>query len=293
MAHKLQQGLHHGEAAERSEQDCIELPAPSFWPFVTAAGITMLVAGLVTNVAFLVVGAVVVFSGILGWWHDVIPNEQHEEVPINQALRPSPIMVEERSVVRLRAGEGGHRVRIPEEVHPYSAGVWGGLAGGAAMAAMACLYGLVAQHSIWYPVNLLAGVIMPDMGSATLEQLRAYHGFAFFAALIGHAVISTLVGIVYAVMLPMFPKYAPFWAGILVPVFWSGLVATTLDVLNPAMNARISWPWFVACQLGFGLVGGFVIARSVRIKTMQSWTLAERAFIEAPGLRHRNEGDPK
>jgi hypothetical protein len=48
------------------------------------------------------------------------------------------------------------------------------------------------------------------------------------------------------------------------------------------MNARISWPWFVACQLGFGLVGGFVIARSTSIATMQSWSLAERAFLEAP-----------
>jgi hypothetical protein len=285
MEHNLLPGLHHGEAAERSEQDSIELPAPSFWPFVTAAGIAMIGAGFVTNVAFLVVGAVVVFIAVLGWWRAVIPVEEHEEVPINQALRPAPIMVEARSVVRLRAGEGGHRVRIPEEVHPYYAGVWGGLAGGAAMAALACLYGVVSQHSIWYPVNLLAGVIMPGMGSATLEQLRAYHGLAFFAALIGHTVISILVGVIYAVILPMFPKYAAFWAGILVPVFWTGLVATTLDVLNPAMNARISWPWFVACQLGFGLVGGYVIARSVRIKTMQSWTLAERAFIEAPGLR--------
>jgi len=59
-------------------------------------------------------------------------------------------------------------------------------------------------------------------------------------------------------------------------------VATTLDIVNPAMNARISWPWFVACQLGFGLVGGFVIARSTSISTMQSWSLAERAFLEAP-----------
>jgi hypothetical protein len=77
----------------------------------------------------------------------------------------------------------------------------------------------------------------------------------------------------------MFPKYAPFWAGILMPVIWSGLVATTLNILNPALNARISWPWFVVCQLGFGLVGGFIIARSTHIRTLQSWTLAERAFL--------------
>jgi hypothetical protein len=285
--------LHHGEAGERSEHTHIQLPAPTFWPMVFAFGLTLLFAGLVTHWAVGVVGFIVAFRAALGWWHDVIPQEEHEEVPIEPELRPAPILVETRSVVRLRAGEQGHRVRIPEEVHPYSAGLWGGLAGGAAMAALACAYGLIAEHSIWYPVNLLAGVVLPGMGSATIEQLRAFNGLAFGAALVGHICISGLMGIIYAVMLPMFPKYAPFWAGILMPLFWSGLVATTLNVIDPAMNGRISWPWFVVCQLAFGLVGGFFIARSTSIKTMQSWTLAERAFVEAPGVRPAREDDEK
>ena len=273
---------HHGEAGELTEQTHIEMPAPTFWPMVFAFGVTLLFAGLVTHYAISVVGFVILFRGVLGWWHNVIPHEEHEELAIEMDLRPAPIMVEARSVVRLKLGEAGHRTRIPEEIHPYSAGLWGGLAGGAAMAGLACLYGLVAQHSIWYPVNLLSGVVIPDLGNATTEQLRAFNGLAFGAALVGHAIISILVGIVYAVMLPMFPKYAPFRAGILMPLFWSGLVATTLNILNPAMNSRINWPWFVVCQLGFGLVGGFFIARSTSIRTMQSWSLAERAFLEAP-----------
>jgi hypothetical protein len=89
----------------------------------------------------------------------------------------------------------------------------------------------------------------------------------------------------------MFPKYAPFWAGILVPLLWTGLVATLLGILNPAMVGRISWPWFVASQLGFGLVAGYVIARSTMIQTMQSWNLAERVFLEAPGVKPPREED--
>ncbi|HTU45683.1 MAG TPA: hypothetical protein VMF91_11510 [Bryobacteraceae bacterium] len=289
MAHET----HHGEAGERSEQTHIELPAPTFWPIVLAFGITLLFAGLVTHWVVGLVGLVIALRATVGWWHNVIPHEEHEELPIDPALRPAPILVETRSVVRLRAGEQGHRVRIPEEVHPYSAGLWGGLAGGAAMAALACLYGLVAQHSLWYPVNLLAGVVIPDMGHATLEQLRAFNGLAFVAALVGHICISILMGIVYAVMLPMFPKYAPFWAGILMPLFWSGLVATTLNIIDPAMNGRINWLWFAICQLAFGLVAGYVIARSTNIKTMQSWTLAERAFVDAPGVRPAREDEEK
>lgn len=283
--------LHHGEAAERTEETHIELPAPTFWPIVFAFGLTLLFAGLLTHWSIGVVGFIIGIRGVIGWWGDVIPHEKHEEVPIEAALRPAPVMVEARSVVHLQLGQQGHRVRIPEKVHPYSAGVWGGLAGGAAMAGLAVLYGLIAKHSIWYPVNLLAGVVIPNLGNASLEQLRAFNGVAFLAALIGHVILSCLVGIVYAVMLPMFPKYAPFWAGILMPLFWSGLVATTLNILNPALNGRISWPWFVVCQLAFGLVGGYVIARSTSISTMQSWPIAERAFLHAPGVSEPPEDD--
>jgi hypothetical protein len=283
--------LHHGEAAERTEETHIELPAPTFWPIVFAFGLTLLFAGLLTHWSIGVVGFIIGIRGVIGWWGDVIPHEKHEEVPIEAALRPTPVMVEARSVVHLQLGQQGHRVRIPEKVHPYSAGVWGGLAGGAAMAGLAVLYGLIAKHSIWYPVNLLAGVVIPNLGNASLEQLRAFNGVAFLAALIGHVILSCLVGIVYAVMLPMFPKYAPFWAGILMPLFWSGLVATTLNILNPALNGRISWPWFVVCQLAFGLVGGYVIARSTSISTMQSWPIAERAFLHAPGVSEPSEDD--
>ncbi len=282
---------HHGEASERTGESHIELPAPTFWPIVFAFGLALVAAGLLTYWAISAVGLIIVIRGMIGWWFNVIPHEEHEAVEINPALRPAPLPVEARSVMRLGLGEAGHRVRIPEQVHPYSAGIWGGLAGGTAMAALACLYGLVAEHSIWYPINLLAGVVIPNLGEASLAQLRAFSGLAFMAAVVGHGVISCLVGVVYAVMLPMFPKYAPFWAGILMPVFWSGLVATVLNIINPALNGRISWPWFVVCQLGFGLVGGYVIARSTSIRTMQSWGIAERAFIHAPGMSPPREED--
>ena len=285
----MSQERDHGEAGERSGQSHIELPAPTFWPIIFAFGITLLFAGIITHWSISAVGFVIAARGVFGWWRNVIPHEEHEEVPIDPYLRPAPIDVEARSVVRLAAGENRHRVRIPEKVHPYSSGIWGGLAGGAAMAVLACLYGLVAQHSIWYPVNLLAGAVIPQVGMDTPEQLRLFNMVAFIAALVGHVGLSILVGIIYAVMLPMFPKYAPFWAGILMPLFWSALVAVSLSILNPALNERINWPWFVVCQLAYGLVGGFFIARSTSISTMQSWTLAERAFIEAPGLHHTDE----
>jgi hypothetical protein len=282
-----------GRPDERTTQTHIRMPAPSYWPMVLAFGIGFVLAGLITHFIVTIVGAIIALRAAVGWWREVIPAEVLEEAPIDLAHRPAPIEAETRSVVRLRAGEEHHRAAVPETIHPYSAGVLGGIVGGAVMAALACLYGLIAEHSIWYPINLLAGVVMPGLGHETTEQLRLFNLTAFLLALAGHAVISVLVGIIYAAILPMFPKYAPIWAGILMPVFWSGVIATTLDVVNPALNARISWPWFIACQLGYGLVGGFVIARSTNIDTMRSLDFASRAFVHAPGLRppHKKGSD--
>jgi hypothetical protein len=187
-------------------------------------------------------------------------------------------------VANLKAGQSKHRVRIPERIHPYSAGIKGGLAGGVAMAALACLYGQVAHGSIWYPINLLAAGVMPELSTASDAALNQFNAKALIAAIVGHGSISLLVGMLYAVTLPMFPKRAPLWAGILAPVFWSGLVAASLELINPLLNQRINWPWFVVCQLGFGLVGGFVIARSHHIETMQNWPFAYRAGVESMGL---------
>jgi hypothetical protein len=115
---------HHGEAAERTQETHIQLPASTFWPIVFAFGLTLLFAGLLTHWSISVVGLIISIRAIAGWWGDVIPHEKHEEVPIEPALRPAPVMVEARSVVHLQLGQQGHRVRIPEKVHPYSAGLW-------------------------------------------------------------------------------------------------------------------------------------------------------------------------
>jgi hypothetical protein len=281
----------HGEAGERSDQSHIEMPAPTYWPVVFAFGITLVFAGVVTHWVVSIIGIIVALTGIVHWWHEVIPHEEHEALPIDPAHRPAPIMVEQRSVIRMNVGEDHHRAHVPETVSPYSAGIWGGIAGGVVMAILACLYGLIAEHSIWYPINLLAGAVMPTMANESVAQLREFSAFAFMAAVMGHVILSILVGILYAVILPMFPKHATIWAGILMPLFWSGFIATGLTVLNPALNKQINWPWFVVTQLSFGLVAGYVIGRSTKIHTMQSWDFARRASLHMMGSDPGREDD--
>jgi hypothetical protein len=286
----MEQDIQYGEAGERGDLKPIQMPAPTLWPLFLALGLMLIFGGIALRTSLLsYAGVLIAMISAVGWWRIVIPKEAHEASPVYADKRPAAIEVGARSVIRLHAGEHKHRVRIPEEIYPYSSGVAGGLAGGAVMAGLACLYGLIAHHSLWYPVNLLAGVVIPSIGRETEAQLQAFDAFAFGAAFAGHVVISMLVGVLYAVALPMFPKYAALWAGILMPLIWSGVVATILSLVNPSLNEHISWPWFVFCQLGFGLVGGYIIARSTSIRTMQTWSLAERAFVDAPGISPEGE----
>jgi hypothetical protein len=268
-------------------KDTVAMPAPTAWPLVTAVGIALLFAGLVTHVAVSMVGLAMLLRGAVGWWQDVLPHEKHEMVPILEEMRPIHPSV--RQVTRLAAGTGDHRVRIPVDIHPYSAGLKGGIAGGVAMAIVASVFGLISQGSIWYPINLLAAGVAPSMATATLEQLRQFNATAFMAGVVMHAIVSALVGMLYAVLLPMFPRRAGIWSGLVTPVLWSGLIAATLEIINPALNARINWGWFIASQIAFGLTAAYVVMRSGYVQTMQSWSIAARAGLEAM----RDDADDK
>src|SRR5258707_10512576 len=257
----------------------IEVPAPTPWPFVTAFGLALLLAGLVTSLAVSVVGFVVVLRGAIGWFRDVLPVSRQELVQVLRAETAVPIATgSARKVEHLQPGTEGHRVYIPIEVHPYSAGLLGGIVGGVGMAIIAGLYGLIAHGSLWYPVNLLAAAALPSLAEAGPAELNAFHMAGFLVALFSHGIISLLVGLLYAAILPMMPsRFTAFWGSFLAPVLWTALIASTLRLVNPALNARIAWGWFIASQVAFGLITGFIVAHSREVETAQSWPLAARA----------------
>jgi hypothetical protein len=260
---------------------------------VLAFGITLIFSGLVTSASVSVVGAVLSLAGAIGWWRQVLPVEQIEEIalpPVAERLRPSaPSAV---PVERFRLGHAGHRVRLPIEVHPLSAGIKGGIVGGIAMAVVALLYGIIFQRSIWYPINLLSAVAMPSMAQADLAQLRAFSGTALILGIIAHGAISVLAGLLYAVILPMLPRRHMLWGGLIAPLLWTGFLWALLGFINPALNARVDWGWFIASQIAFGLATGFVVARSHPVATMQTWPLAARAGVQAAGPGPDEEHKP-
>jgi hypothetical protein len=257
----------------------IPLPAPTAWPMMLALGLALGFAGLVTHYALSILGALLILGAAVGWWRQVFPHQRHEMAPLEvfPELDSKPI---HRGVAHLRIGKAGHRVRVPTHIQPYSAGIKGGLVGSAAMAAVALLYGL-SHGSIWYPVNLLVAAIVPELAEAPTSLLRAYNGGGLALGIFIHLIASTLVGLLYAVLLPMFPRRVWLWSGLVAPLLWTGALASTMGVVNPTLNTLIDWRWFIASQLAFGLVCGAVVARAESIETMQTWLLALRSGIES------------
>ena len=284
--------MHTAQGLESREPDAIEQPAPTVWPMVAALGVTMMFGGLVTHVIVSAVGLLLSLIAAVGWWKDVLPQARVEYVPLPPpGERAGPVVPSPATVEHLTIGEAGHRVRVPVEVQPYSAGIIGGLVGGVAMAVVALLYGMLAQGSLWYPINLLAGIAIPGMARLSGEELRAFSLSALIIAVLAHGVISLLTGLLYAVMLPMLPRRHMLWGGLIAPLLWTGLIWAVLGVVNPALNARIDWPWFIASQIAFGLAAGLVISRAVPVATMQTWPLAARAGVEATGMDRERERD--
>ena len=260
----------------------LQLPAPTAWPVVLAFGITLVFAGLVTNGSVSLLGALLSIAGAVGWFRNVLPHEAHESVPVVEERLV--VVTSRREVARLGVAQAGNRAWLPVEIYPISAGVKGGLAGSVAMAALAMLYGLLKQHSIWYPINLLVAGFFPAAASATTEQIAAFNLSALLIAIPIHLLTSLLVGLLYGAMLPMFPRRPILLGGLVAPIIWSGLLFSTLNIINPVLNRRISWPWFVLSQVGFGIVAGIIVSRQQRVRTWQGLPFAVRAGIESPGV---------
>jgi len=88
----------------------------------------------------------------------------------------------------------------------------------------------------------------------------------------------------YGAMLPMFPRRPIVLGGLIAPVLWSALIYTMLGLLNPMLESHIDWYWFVASQVGFGIVAGLVVVRQSRMLTRENLPFAMRAGVEAPGM---------
>ena len=252
--------------SSRTEVRVIELPSSTPWPMVLALGIALILTGMVTSGFVGLLGLLLTIMGSVGWFTQVLPHEAHDPVSV---LTGEILISTTRTMAERLPTSGTHRKILPIETFQITSGIKGGMAGGIAMTIPAGLFGLIRFHSIWYAANLLAAGGFLSWAGASNAFLAEFHPRGLLAALIIHGVTSLLVGLLYGAVLPMFPRYPILTAGLLVPVFFSAILYSVIGILSPILNQRIEWFWFIASQVAFGLVCGYVVNLQAKVRTKQ------------------------
>jgi hypothetical protein len=269
------------EESMQNDGQGLDLPAGTSAPLYLAVGLALMLVSLVTNVIFAYAGLGVALWGAVGWWREIFPHERKEFVPAQSMEDRAPEVVAAPGHVRnLVVGQGGHRVRLPLEYHPYSAGIRGGIVGGLAMAGAAAIYGLITQGSAWSVLNGFGAIVLPIFGVVPSPDQTLFHPAIIASAAAIHIVFSLLIGLVYASVLPMLPGHPRLWGGLVAPLLWTGAGFVSLELVEPGAGDRIDWFAFIALQIIFGMTAGEVISRSERVKTLQSFPLVARAGFE-------------
>lgn len=271
-------GPTHGES--------IHIPASTHWPIVAAFGCTMLLGGILLGYIIFLLGAVLIVVSCIGWFRDMFPYENVEHIHVE--LQPVEIVTERKRVQRFEIPAFEREPGSVITISPLIAGVKGGIGGGIAMAVVVMIYGLISHGSIWYGINLLGGAGVAGWTHPTTAQIDAFHWEALLIASVIHALASLLMGLVYGSMLPILPRRPVLLGGILAPLVWSGLLYSTLGLIDPALNARISWPWFIVSQFAYGVVAGWIVSRDKNYIRTRNTPFAVRAGLEAPGLMEEN-----
>jgi hypothetical protein len=232
------------------------MPRPTVAPLVVSLGLALLAVGVVASLAMIAVGGLVLVCGLALWIFDLLPGRGHMHEPlVALELRAPPVLATPGAVEQLEREKPGYRLRMPEQVHPISAGIRGGIAGGLVMPAPALAYGLLSGHGIWYPGNLLAGMLLPGVGHMSVEDLESFHLPLVLLAILIHASTALVVGLVYGVLMPTLPRiHRPIaWGALLMPVLWTAASYLLMGRVNPVLRAHVEWPWFIASQFIFGL----------------------------------------
>ena len=247
--------------------DSVELPRPTVAPLVLSLGLVMLAAGLALGMVFMIVGGVILVFGLGMWISEMLPGRGHCHEPlVDPSLRPKLVTGELGGVQRMKEGLPGSRMRMPEEVHPISAGIKGGIVAGLLAPIPAMIYCLIAKHSIWYPANLLAGMVLTDVGTGDdLEQFR--FSYLILASVI-HVVMSLVLGLIYGVLLPMLPEIpqAMAWGALLAPLVWTTATYIMMRIVNPGLREGVSWPWFLLSQFIYGVVMALVVTQATELR---------------------------
>jgi hypothetical protein len=156
---------------------------------------------------------------------------------------------------------------VGTRLRPVVACTLGGVVGGLLMPIPALLWSVFTGHRIWYPLNLLAAMVIPGMGRLPAEELQQFHAEWLGAAVAIHAGFSIGFGFLFGLVLPRLPRIpGPLsWGGLLMPILWTAIGYGLMGVVNPVLQQRVDWFWFIVSQFVFGIAAAFVVLRSTPV----------------------------
>jgi uncharacterized membrane protein YagU involved in acid resistance len=120
-------------------------------------------------------------------------------------------------------------------------------------------------------------MVLPGIGKMSDAELEQFSLTLLIIGIVIHAIISIVFGLLYGVLLPTLPdipnsqgKLAPtasslIWGGLIFPILWSSISYSLMGIVNPALQERVNWPWFIASQFVFGIAAAIVVGRSEKI----------------------------
>ncbi|MBI1916635.1 MAG: hypothetical protein HYS12_18160 [Planctomycetes bacterium] len=234
----------------------VEMPRPTIAPLVVSLGMALLATGVAFGLSFLIAGIVLLACGLALWSGQLLPGRGHIHEPIVEPeQRPKVVTAAPGTVEHLQEGKVGYRFRLPLEVHPVSAGVKGGIVGGLLMIVPALAWGVFSGHGIWYPVNLLSGMVLPGIGKMEVAELEQFNFGMLIAGVLIHVTTSVIMGLMYGVLLPTLPDIpqSMAWAALLAPILWTAASYFLLSLAQLELP-KGAWPWFILSQFVYGLV---------------------------------------
>lgn len=153
----------------------------------------------------------------------------------------------------------------PEWVYPYPAGIIGGLLGGAAIAVVGVIYGLISGIGPWLPINLVAATVLRNLQFQPLEALKNFDLLALIVGAVIHILMSVTLGLMFSFILPALPGRPLYWGPVIGPLLWVAATIAALPIINPIMAAHVEWVSFGIGNILYGLALGWWIDRTPMI----------------------------
>jgi hypothetical protein len=252
----------------------VELPKSTIAPLVVMLGISLMAAGTMLGLSMIIVGAVLFVVALVIWMANLFPGRGHSAIPVAEAAVPA-IQASSGSVERMPGSPPGTRTQLPAVVHPTNAGVKGGLVGALVMPIPALIYSLLKGHGLWYPANLLVGIVLPGVDKLGVSDLEKFNFGYLIAAIVIHLAMSLVIGLAYGVLLPTLPRIPKelAWGALLMPVLWTGASFVAITVVDPTLARRLDWPSFILAQFVYGVFAAAIVRRMARLGAVRAGVL--------------------